>query len=85
MKPAELFGVFVRATGFLIVLYGIWEIWGGFDNVVENILAIAQGDNSDQPSSFSYFAFGIPSALLGVLIFFAANWIVKLAYRDQSP
>jgi hypothetical protein len=26
MKPSELFGVFVRAAGFVIVLYGLYEI-----------------------------------------------------------
>jgi len=85
MKPAELFGVFIRATGFLVLLYGLFELCGGLDNVVENALALAQGDSGDQPSSFSFFAFGIPSLLIGALIFLVADGIVKLAYRNQGP
>ena len=81
MKPAELFGVLVRMTGFLIVIYGLWEIWGGFENMAENLLSAAQGDNSDQPSSISYFAFGIPAMIFGTLCFLLADWVVKLAYR----
>jgi hypothetical protein len=84
MKPAELFGVCVRLTGLLIVLYGAYEIWGGLDNTVENWLALAQGDSSDQVSIFSYLAFGIPSLLVGAVIFFAADPIVRLAYRNQN-
>jgi hypothetical protein len=37
MKPSELFGVFVRAAGFAIVLYGLYEIWDGFENAVKNL------------------------------------------------
>ncbi len=81
MKPSELFGVFVRTAGFLIVIYGLWEIWGGLDNFAENLLATAQSDSSDQPSSLSYFAFGVPSIGVGALLFFFADGVVKLAYR----
>jgi hypothetical protein len=38
MKPSELFGAFVRAAGFVIVLYGLYEIWDGFENAVENLV-----------------------------------------------
>jgi hypothetical protein len=83
MKPSELFGVLVRLTGFLIVIYGVWEIWGGFENTVENLLPMNQDDNADQqPSSFGYFAFGIPSVFFGAICFFLADWIVRLAYRN---
>lgn len=78
MKPNELFGVFVRAAGFLIVLFGVWEVWGGFENVVENLLSSAD----EQTSSFSFFAFGIPEVAAGILIFFLADWVVRLAYRQ---
>lgn len=84
MKPAELFGVCVRMTGLLIVLYGLYELWGGVDNLVENLIDAAQGNNSDQPSSFSYFAFGIPSLVVGAVVFFFANLIVRLAYRNRE-
>ena len=83
MKPSELFGVVVRATGFLVILYSVWNVWAGVENVVENLLPVNQGsDAGDLPSSFSYFAFGVPAFVLGVIFFFFADWIVKLAYRD---
>ena len=82
MKPSELFGVVIRTVGFLIVIYGLWEIWGGFENAVENLLPPNQGGDSEQYSSFSYFAFGVPALLFGTACFFLADWIVKLAYRD---
>jgi len=78
MKPFELFGVFVRAAGFLIVIYGLWELWGGVENVVENMFST---DNGEQTSSFSYFADGVPALVAGVLIFFLADGVVRLAYR----
>jgi len=85
MKPSELFGVVVRTTGFLVVLYGLWNVWAGVENVVENLLPANQGsDAGDLPSSLSYFAFGVPAFGLGAIFFFFADWIVKLAYRDAS-
>ena len=84
MKPSELFGVFVRVAGFLIVIYGMYEIWGGVDNFAENLLFGGQDDNGDQTSSFGYFAFGIPSLFVGAIFFFLANWIVRLAYRNPT-
>jgi len=83
MKSSELFGVFVRAAGFVIVLYGVYEIWSGFENAVENLFPVNQTEDGQQVSIFSFFAFGIPSLVLGMLIFFAADLIVKLAYRNQ--
>src|ERR1039458_10386248 len=82
MKPTELFGVLVRFAGLVIVLYGLYEIWGGFDNVCENLISKVQGDSSGQTSSFSFFMFGIPALVLGVVVFFCANLIGRLAYRN---
>ena len=84
MKPSELFGVVVRVTGFLVIIYSLWNVWAGVDNAVENLLPGNQAGDSDQPSTFSYFAFGVPGFLLGALFFFFADGIVKLAYRDAS-
>lgn len=80
MKPSELFGVFVRAAGFLIAIYGLWELWGGVENMVENFFAT---DSSDQTSSFSFFADGVPALIVGILIFFLADWVVHLAYGSS--
>ena len=82
MKPSDLFGVWVRVIGFLTVLYGLYELWGGLDNVVENLIDAARGNNDDLPSSFGYFAFGIPSLAVGAVVFFAADLIARLAYRN---
>lgn len=84
MKASELFGVLIRFTGFLIVIYGLYEIWGGFENGAENLLPSNQGENGEQVSVISYFAFGIPSLLLGVVVFFGADLIVRVAYRSPN-
>ena len=84
MKASELFGVVVRLTGFLIVIYGLYEIWGGLENSVENLLPGNQGDNGEQVSVISYFAYGIPSMLAGAIIFFGADLIVAVAYRNAT-
>ncbi len=85
MKPSELFGVVIRTTGFLIVLYSLYDFLGGFDNLVENLLAGGQDSESGATSSLTYFVFGVPEFIVGVLLFFLADWIVKLAYRDFPP
>jgi hypothetical protein len=84
MKPSELFGVVIRMIGFLVILYGLWNVWAGFENIFENILPANQSGDADLPSSLSYFAFGVPALLFGAICFFCADWIVKLAYRDSS-
>jgi hypothetical protein len=83
MKPSELFGVVVRTIGFLVVLYGLWNVWAGFENMFENLLTVSEGDESAAVSSLAFFTFGIPALGLGALFFFLADWIVKLAYRDS--
>ena len=65
MKSSDLFGVVVRVTGFLIIIYGLWNVWAGFENIFENLLQLNSGGDTDAPSILSYFAFGIPALLLG--------------------
>lgn len=84
MKPSELFGVVVRVTGFLVVIYSLWTVWSGFENILENILQLNQDGDGGSGSIFYYFAFGLPGLVFGLLCFFLADWIVKLAYRDAS-
>ncbi len=84
MKASELFGVVVRATGFLMIIYSLWNVWSGFDNVFENILQVSQGSDAETTSSLSYFVFGVPGLVLGAIFFFLADWVVKLAYRNGS-
>jgi flagellar biosynthesis protein FlhB len=84
MKPSELFGVVIRTVGFLVVLYSVYDLLGGFDSFFENLLQSNQDGNSGSTSTLSYFVFGVPEFIAGVLCFFLAYWIVKLAYRDSS-
>jgi hypothetical protein len=62
----------------------LYEIWGGLDNMVENLIATTQGDSADQPSSFGSFSFGIPALAPGGIVFLLADGIVKLAYRNPG-
>jgi len=84
MKPSDLFGVVVRSIGFFVILYSLYDFLGGFDNFVENLLSSSSGGDSGSASTLSYFVFGVPEFIAGVLCFFLADWIVKLAYRDSS-
>ncbi|MGO8764113.1 MAG: hypothetical protein ACLQSR_03140 [Limisphaerales bacterium] len=83
MKASDIFGVAVRTIGLLVLLYGLYDIWSGFDNFFENLLSPpSQDSDSTTASTLTYFVFGIPEFILGTLLFFLANWLVKLAYRD---
>ncbi len=84
MKASELFGVVIRTIGFLIILYSLYDFLGGFDSFFENLLQSNQDGNSSSASTLSYIVFGVPEFIAGVLCFFLADWIVKLAYRDHS-
>ena len=85
MKPSELFGVVVRTIGFFIILYSLYDILGGFDTFFENLLSGGQESDSASVSTLSYFVFGVPEFIVGVLLFFLADWVVRLAYRDAPP
>ena len=84
MRPADLFGVIIRTIGLLIILYSLYDFLGGFDSFLENIISGGGGNDSNSNSVLSFFVFGVPEFIGGVLCFFLADWIVKLAYRDTS-
>jgi len=84
MKASELFGVIIRTIGFLVILYSLYDFMGGFDSFFESLLQSGQDNNSASASTLSYFVFGIPEFIAGMLCFFLADWIVRLAYRDSS-
>ncbi len=84
MKPSDLFGVVIRTVGFFVILYALYDFLGGFDNFFESLLSSSSDGDSGSTSTLSYFVFGIPEFIAGVLCFFLADWIVKLAYRDSS-
>jgi hypothetical protein len=83
MKASDIFGVAVRTIGLLVLLYGLYDIWSGLDNFVENLIwPPSQDSDSNTGSTLTYFVFGLPELILGVLLFFLADWLVNLAYRD---
>jgi hypothetical protein len=84
MKASELFGVVIRTIGFLVILYSLYDFLGGFDSFFDNLLSGGQDGNSGSASTLSYFVFGVPEFIAGMLCFFLSDWIVKLAYRDPS-
>ena len=84
MKVSEVFGLVVRIVGFLIVIYGLWNVWAGIEGIPESLFQnVSGGDQSDEASIFSDFAFGIPTTALGAFCLFCADWITKLVYRDR--
>ena len=84
MKTSDLFGVVIRTIGFFVILYALYDFLGGFDSFFEDLLQSGQDNNSGSASTLSYFVFGVPEFIVGVLCFFLADWIVRLAYRDSS-
>lgn len=85
MKASDLFGVVVRTIGILIVLYSLYDFLSGFDSFLESLLSSGQEGDSGSASTLTYFVFGVPEFIVGVLCFFLADWIVRLAYRDAAP
>ena len=85
MKGSELFGVIVRTTGFLLILYSLWNLWSGGETLAEGILSLTETGEADWPTVFYYVAFGIPGLVAGAACFFLADIIVQLAYRKVTP
>ena len=84
MKMSEVFGLVVRIVGFLIVIYGLWNVWAGIEGIPESLFQnVNGGDQSEETSIFSYFAFGIPITAFGAFCLFCADWITNLVYRDR--
>ena len=84
MKPPDLFGVIIRTIGLLVILYSLYDFLGGFDSFFENLLSGGGGGDANANSVLSYFVFGVPEFIVGMICFFLADWIVRLAYRDAS-
>lgn len=84
MKTSEIFGLVVRVAGFFLIIYGLWNLWAGIEAFPESLFGKVKG--AEQPPDatvFSYFAFGIPEVAFGAFCFFGADWIARLAYRNQ--
>jgi hypothetical protein len=82
MKSSDVFGVAVRVIGLIVILYGLYDVWGGFDNFFENLMPNTQDSDANSPSTLSYFIYGVPEFIVGALLFFLADLVVKLAYRE---
>ena len=82
MKPSDIFGIVVRVIGFVIIIWGLWNVLAGLVTVVETV-AQTQRPPDDQYSGLSYLGMGIPPLLFGALCFFFADRIVRLTYRDN--
>ncbi|HEX5400162.1 MAG TPA: hypothetical protein VFY06_14040 [Verrucomicrobiae bacterium] len=85
MKPPQMFGVIVRTTGLLAFLYGLYNLPGGLDSVIESLLSGGFGGDSGSAPILSHFVFGIPEFITGVLCFLLADWIVGPACRNTAP
>lgn len=81
MTPIELFGVFVRLSGFLLVIHGtISLIWGFAFLISWKPQPNNQTDNKPQPSPFSHLFFAGMLIPLGLFIVAQADAIARLSY-----
>jgi hypothetical protein len=78
MKPCDVFGVVIRVLGICLFLYAAWYLLYG----IEDALGVAR-QNAPGEMRF-YFAFGIPVALVGVLLVRGASSIVRFSYRTEG-
>jgi hypothetical protein len=84
MKASEIFGLVVRVAGFLIIIYGLWNLWAGVEGIPESLLEkVKVGEQTQDTSIFAYFAFAIPSVAFGAFCLFCADWITNLVYRNR--
>ena len=84
-ETSELFGVVVRTTGFLVIIYSLWNVWAGFDNIFENILQMNEGGDADLPSSLIVFCVWCPGAGVGGHLFSSwptglSNWLTGIRH-----
>ena len=82
MKPSDIFGIVVRVIGFVIIIWGLWNVLAGVVTVMETV-AQTHRPPDEQYSALSYLSMGIPPFIFGALCFFFADQIVRLTYRDK--
>ena len=79
MTARDVFGIIVRATGFGLVVLSLFDFAGAALRMMQ------LSGYSDAPMDSILIA-GISYLLLGTVIFFAAELIVRLAYgRAPAP
>ncbi len=83
MKPSSLFGVFIRAVGFLILAYALWQI------IVAVVMAVVLPEPALTGPSvhiwpWTHIMLQVLAVLFGALCFFRADCIVRLAYGSDS-
>ncbi len=82
MKSTDIFGLVVRVTGFFIAIWSLWNLWAGFQILLETAAQTTRPPG-DQYSPLSYFGMGMPALAVGALCLLCADRIVKAAYRDK--
>jgi hypothetical protein len=77
MKTSDIFGLIVRVIGLLLMLYGLWYMWGSARDLILTVF----GHSDSVSSLIEDTGFGIPVVLLGSFFLFFADWIIKITYR----
>ncbi|HWW01345.1 MAG TPA: hypothetical protein VNZ64_16735 [Candidatus Acidoferrum sp.] len=78
MKASDVFGLVVRVTGFLLIVYGLrCELYalGSIPSAVFN-------GGEGLRRSFNWFTYGLPIFAFGSVCLLCADWVVKLTYRE---
>jgi hypothetical protein len=78
MKISDVFGLVVRITGFLLMIYSLWFIWAGIKSFP---MAIISGGDGLQ-NALNWLGFGGPAFAVGAVCFLFADCIVHVAYRE---
>ena len=78
MKAKDIFGIIVRTVGLGIFLYSIWNL--GFGMVT--VLGFFGG--SQPGAATAYFTFGVPAAIVGILLMVLGRQIVRLCYPNNK-
>ena len=75
MKAIDIFGIIVRTTGLLLVVYGGWNLEAAF------YYLFAPGDAA------VYFVYGAPTVFVGILLMVLGRFIARVCYlanKDDS-
>lgn len=85
MKPSEIFGLFIRMVGFLVLVYGLWHVLVGIVSIPEAFFQnLSNNEHSQEVSIFECFALGVPMSGFGICCCCFADLITKLTYRNSK-
>jgi hypothetical protein len=83
MKPSDVLGLVIRIVGFLVLTYGLWNVWAGAETLAAALLRAARDHAMPDVSASSYLSFGVVALAFGCVCFLCADWLVRLAYRER--